>query len=66
MSGVFTWDAGLIGAWPGSSWCDVEYGYPRPGNPNPEPYFPPPACYDWKLVVRILMGIAAGLAGIAG
>jgi hypothetical protein len=39
-----------------TNWC--KRGYIRPGIPAPEPH---PKCEDWKLVVKILMGTAAGL-----
>jgi len=63
--GIITWVFNLIDGFPDSNWCSP--GRPRPGRPVPMPAPQPhPKCADWKLVVQILMGIAAGLAGIVG
>jgi hypothetical protein len=51
----------LIDAIPNSTWCQIQYGYPRPGDRLPHP-----KCEDWKSAVTILMGIAATYGGIVG
>ena len=64
--GILIWEAGLVGAFPGSNWCSVGFGYPQPALPHPEPVSPPSACNDSKLLVMILIGIASGLGGLVG
>jgi hypothetical protein len=67
--GIIQWVVRLLIAFPdnhNNNWCQIQYGYPRPGNPNPEPILPHPKCEGWKLVLKILIGIAAGFGGIVG
>jgi len=61
-SGIIASVVRLFEEFPGSNWCQIERGWPRPGNPNPAPVYPHPKCEHWKLVVKILMGIAGGFA----
>lgn len=42
-------------------WCQPQRRYP-----SPEPIPPHPRCEDWKLIVKIVMGIATGFGGIVG
>jgi hypothetical protein len=65
-AGVIQWVVRLLIAFPDSNWCRIQYPYPRPGYPTPEPIPPHPKCEDWKLVVKILTGIAGGFGGIIG
>ncbi|KAF8812027.1 hypothetical protein BYT27DRAFT_7160291 [Phlegmacium glaucopus] len=51
----------LLDTLPNSAWCQIQIGYPNPGENLPHP-----KCKDWKSVVTILMGIAAAFGGIVG
>jgi len=49
----------FLEALPNYNWCQIS----NDPWPNPQPN-PPPECESWKLVVTVLMGVAAGFGGI--
>ncbi|PPQ87698.1 hypothetical protein CVT25_011465 [Psilocybe cyanescens] len=60
---------GFHGAYPDLSLCMPyrDYPYPRrPGSPVPPLIYPPPQCKDWKLALKVTMGLAAGAAIVIG